>query len=352
MTNSVPKTITTFILTSLLFLSEINAIIALASPPTPVKDCALSRRNWIAGAAFASTTSSIVNPSYATTPQSSPPPPLILSKSSSTSPPPRIEELGAGFDLLSPPPLKAVDAIYPSSLLGLWQCQRVVVLVEGDKDQARLAWKVLGGGDASVSDDVFAKQKIERFYTKFIDPPTLPTRSTSDTGTTTKNPYGYEYQGQTLTGVVVDRVFEMESRLNEKIPQEQPTPGNTNKNTGQLINGGGGDSTAFKYETVKGAIVELVVVDRTIEAPSENGFGYNELIRITTAAGGLAPGNVIRAARVKRRFRRAFDKDGNRVVEGLEIVKTFRVLDGVAGEIPTSTTKSQIQFFRPTSTSS
>jgi len=227
------------------------------------------------------------------------------------------------------------------------------VLVEGDKDQARLAWKVLGGGDTSISDDIFAKQMMERYSTKFIDPP--PTTTTGTTATT-KNPYGYEYQGQTLTGVIVDRVFEMESRLNEKIPQEQQTAGgnnNTNKNIGQRINNDeGGDFTAFKYETSKGATVELTVVERTIEAPSENGFGFNELIRITTAAGGLMPGNVIRAVRVKRRFRRAFDKDGNRVVEGLEIVKTFRVLDGVAGEIPTSTTKSQIQFLRPASTSS
>jgi len=219
------------------------------------------------------------------------------------------------------------------------------VLAEGDKDQARLAWKLLGGGDTSVSDDIFSKQKTERFYTKFIEPPT----PSSDTG---KNPYGYGYQGQTLTGVIVDRAFEMESRLNEKIPQEQQTTSNNNKNTAQRINGGDENTTALKYDTVKGATVALSVVERTIESPSENGFGYNELVRITTAAGGLAPGNVIRAARVKRRFRRAFDKDGNRVVEGLEIVKTFRVLDGVAGEIPTSTTKSQIQFSRPSSTSS
>ena len=36
------------------------------------------------------------------------------------------------------------------------------------------------------------------------------------------------------------------------------------------------------------------------------------------------------------------------VVEGLEIVKTFRVLDGVAGvEMPTSTAKSKLRLTRP-----
>ena len=55
-----------------------------------------------------------------------------------------------------------------------------------------------------------------------------------------------------------------------------------------------------------------------------------------------------KAARVQRRYRRSFDSSGNRVVEGLEIVKTFRVLDGVAGlEMPTSTTKSQLRLIRP-----
>jgi len=51
---------------------------------------------------------------------------------------------------------------------------------------------------------------------------------------------------------------------------------------------------------------------------------------------------------VQRRFRRAFGKDGSRIVEGLEIVKTFRVMDGIAGtEMPTSTTKSSLRLARP-----
>ena len=55
-----------------------------------------------------------------------------------------------------------------------------------------------------------------------------------------------------------------------------------------------------------------------------------------------------RAVRVKRRYRRALDeKSGGRIVEGLEIMKTYRVLDGIAGvEMPTSTTESQIKLTR------
>ena len=89
--------------------------------------------------------------------------------------------------------------------------------------------------------------------------------------------------------------------------------------------------------------VKLVVVKRSVEPPTDKGFGSDELIRVED-------GVTTRAIQVKRRYRRAFDDQGNRVVEGLEIIKTFRVLDGIAGtEFPTSTIKSQIRLVRPTS---
>ena len=59
------------------------------------------------------------------------------------------------------------------------------------------------------------------------------------------------------------------------------------------------------------------------------------------------PTDIIYAARVQRRFRRALTPEGERLVEGLEILKTYRVLDGIAGvEYPTSTTKSLIRMTR------
>ena len=88
--------------------------------------------------------------------------------------------------------------------------------------------------------------------------------------------------------------------------------------------------------------LKLIVVKRAVEVPSDKGFGFDELIRVED-------GITTRAIQVKRRYRRSFDEQGSRVIEGLEIMKTFRVLDGIAGtEFPTSTVKSQIRLVRPT----
>ena len=81
--------------------------------------------------------------------------------------------------------------------------------------------------------------------------------------------------------------------------------------------------------------------------------GSDELIRVTTRATG--PFNtkfdVVYAARVQRRWRRSTTEEGDRVVEGLEVVKTYRVLDGIADvETPTSTVKSTLRLTRTYST--
>ena len=112
------------------------------------------------------------------------------------------------------------------------------------------------------------------------------------------------------------------------------------------------DTLAYAREDGgRGSAAELQVVQRAVEAPSDQGWGSNELVRITTSTGGLLgqPGfEILYAVRVQRRWRRAEAATGERVVEGLEIVKTYRVLDGVAGvEFPTSTTKSTLRLTRP-----
>ena len=86
-----------------------------------------------------------------------------------------------------------------------------------------------------------------------------------------------------------------------------------------------------------------------VKPGDEVGFGFDELLRVTTSAGGLFAGaQVVKAARVQRRYRRAYGESGERVVEGLEIVRTYRVLDGIAGvEMPTSTAKSVLRLTRP-----
>jgi hypothetical protein len=205
-------------------------------------------------------------------------------------PVPRDVDVGGGFDLLGKPRLAERDVIYPISMEGLWTCNRVVTQVEGDSFQAESAWRALGGGN-------LRNNKVETFSTKFM-------RS--------------ELFAESA-GVVTDRGYEFSSRaLILDVSWSVGIP------------------DVLEYDKAR-----VIVVKRTVEPPSDQGFGFNELYRIDD-------GLVTRAVQVKRRYRRAFDPDGNRVVEGLEIMKTFRVLDGIAGtEMPTSTTKSQLTLTRP-----
>lgn len=199
-------------------------------------------------------------------------------------------DVGGGFDLLGKPILAMKDVVYPISMEGMWSCSRVITQVEGDQFQAESAWRAFGGDSLRVN-------QLENYNTKFIPSQLL---------------------GE-MVGVVTDRGYELASRAqNSKVGWSVDNP----------------DDLQFNN-------YHLTVVKRTVETPSDQGFGFNELYRIDD-------GLVTRAVQIKRRYRRAFDGDGNRVVEGLEIMKTFRVLDGVAGtEMPTSTTKSQLRLTRP-----
>ena len=220
----------------------------------------------------------------------------------------RVEGIGGGADMLQGTPQTA-DVTYPPSVLGLWRCERVVVSVEGDRAQAQGAWFDLGGGTAEFG-------QAESFYTRFVPSPT-----------------GLQTDGG--VGVVRDRGFEIDSRVNGAASVSWDVRALPN---------------TLKYARRGGDTVELTVVERTVELPSDKGFGFNELIHVTSTAGGLfGSSQLIKAARIQRRYRRGYTDSGDRVIEGLEIVKTFRVLDGVAGvEMPTSTTKSKLRLSRPT----
>jgi len=234
----------------------------------------------------------------------------------------RIEGIGDGNDLMARGDGPANDVIYPASMAGTWQCQRVVTQVDGDSAQALGAWRILGGGGG---DATFLERKVETYNTGFIQPP----QGVAST---------YDFDGDVLTGVVLDRGFEIDSRVQGAVVQWGAQAPNTLVYERRGSGSGSGNQA-----------VELKVVTRKADLGGE-GFGFNELVRVTTGAGGLflAGQTVQRAARVQRRFRRAFSADGKaRVVEGLEIVKTYRVLDGIAGELPTSTTKSQLRLVRP-----
>ena len=230
----------------------------------------------------------------------------------------RVEEVGGGFDLLSPPSnaVQSPDVFYPSSMANTqWKVQRVVTSVEGDLGQAAVAWKSLGGGDERA----FTSKLTEVYNTRFVAAPDSMQKNAE-----------YVYEGKTVRSAILDRAYEISSRV---AGAETSWDATINPNL-------------LTYKRNNNDEVELVVVQRKIEPPSESGFGSDELYRIKSSAGGVFSGlNVYRAARVRRRWRRGFDESGKRIVDGLEITTTYRVLDGIAGvEMPTSTTKSRIRL--------
>jgi len=204
-------------------------------------------------------------------------------------------DVGGGYDLLSERRGAAErDAIYPKSMEGRWSCERIVARVEGDKFQAGEAYRCLGGKSNQLQEG-----KTEVFETRYIFSPLVED-----------------------AGVVADRGYEISSRAKtNEVQWNVATP------------------NALEFDNK----VKLIVVKRSVEPPSDKGFGFDELLRVED-------GTTTRAVQVKRRYRRSFDEQGNRIVEGLEITKTFRVLDGIAGiEFPTSTVKSQLRLVRPPS---
>ena len=202
-----------------------------------------------------------------------------------------------------------------------WRVQRVVTSVEGDLGQAATVWKCLGGGDERA----FTSKLTEVYNARFVVAPDNMEKTAAE----------YVYEGKTVRGAILDRAYEMSSRLGIAAGADISWDASINPNMLTYKRAGTNDE------------VELVVVQRKIEPPSESGFGSDELYRIQSSAGGVFGGlNVYRAARVRRRWRRGFDEEtGKRVVDGLEIITTYRVLDGIAGvEMPTSTTKSRMRL--------
>jgi len=140
----------------------------------------------------------------------------------------------------------------------------------------------------------------------------------------------YEYDGKLLQAAILDRRCELSSRT--------------------------GLSKASLHWDVKcnsldytrnNDAVNLTVVRRKNEPPTDSGFGSDEVYRILSSAGGVFGGaTVYRAARVRRRYRRGYDEvTGKRTVDCIEIVTTHRVLDGIAGlEFPTSTYKTRMRY--------
>ena len=233
--------------------------------------------------------------------------------------PSRVEGIGGGADLLSNAAPAIADVVYPPFLNGTWRCERVITDIGGDVGQAKGAWRLLGGyGDVG---------QPESYSVRFID-------------TRDANPSPIVgLDGRTYFGVVLDRGYEFDQRAHGAQIQWSAASPNT--------------LSYSRDEGGRGSAAELRVVQRSVELPQESndgtrqlgGWGSDELYRVTTST--AITGEIYYCARVKRRWRRGVTEDGGRLVEGLEIVKTYRVLDGVAGvEYPTSTTKSMIRLVR------
>ena len=134
--------------------------------------------------------------------------------------------LPGGARLSDMHPNESQDVIHPASLLGLWECERVVKVVEGDAEQAELVWHTLGGSNA----DTFVRKKGERFATRFV---AAPQSILSE----------YTFEGDALDGVILDRGFELAKRNNGvSVEWNANTPG------------------YMKYERGPGGATELVVV--------------------------------------------------------------------------------------------
>ena len=213
----------------------------------------------------------------------------------------RVEGIGGGFDLMQTQLEKGVDVIYPASIAGTWKCNRVVVAIEGDAGQAELAWRNLGGINI---DNKPVKGLMESYIQTFTIPPS---------NWNIKNEYMFE--GETYKGAILDRGLDISSRRSRG--------GDAAYNVSWDI-----DTQTLKYENNnKSSLaqqVQISTLQRKVEYPSVNGFGFDELYKITSSAGGLFLGdnnNIQRAVRVKRRYRRALDDNGNRIVDGLEIMK-------------------------------
>eukprot|EP00547_Thalassionema_nitzschioides_P004639 CAMPEP_0194214546 /NCGR_PEP_ID=MMETSP0156-20130528/15790_1 /TAXON_ID=33649 /ORGANISM="Thalassionema nitzschioides, Strain L26-B" /LENGTH=255 /DNA_ID=CAMNT_0038942829 /DNA_START=58 /DNA_END=825 /DNA_ORIENTATION=- len=211
----------------------------------------------------------------------------------------RSVDVGDGVDLMAEPKLqKNPDVVFPSSMEGLWTCKRAVTTFDGDAFMGTTVWKALGGTNKKSSQlETFNEEYESRFIpSNLVDP---------------------SYK-------VLDRGFEMASRTGSKnVVWDVREP------------------NRLKYYYNENDKIQIDVVQRAVEVPSDAGFGFQELYRITD-------GPFVRAALVKRRYRRAFDEQNQRQVQGLEIMKTFRVLDGMAGtEFPTATIKTSILMTRP-----
>merc|ERR1719162_1656039 len=184
--------------------------------------------------------------------------------------------------------------------------------------------------------------------------------------------------GKRYYGVILDRGYELEERTRNTSRSEHRNRNNDSDEEDDINDAGKTIVVTWDPRTApnilqyekrqqhdggegrknnnNGIATELTVVQRQVEPQNNKGslVGSNELIRITTTTKATTKNNllglsgeVVYAARIQRRFRRMTTEEGDRVVEGIEIQKTYRVLDGIVDiTTPTSATKSKLRLTR------
>lgn len=207
------------------------------------------------------------------------------------------------------------NLVFPGSFAGRYACQRTIMSIEGDVYQAQSAWRGLG---ANPGHAVFAVGQAPEVYETQLIP----------------------IHDGTSNYAVVDRQFEWTSRSTSSSSSSaaaSPTLSSSSvqwnpqtPNTAQI-----------------GSTISWAIIQRSVILPNlDQGMvaGGQELVRIRDGTGPLVA--TTRAVQIKTRVRPA-PPGAPHDLEGLELVKTYRVLDGIAGtEFPTSTTKSLLKWKR------
>jgi hypothetical protein len=247
-----------------------------------------------------------------------------------TQPPPLLLDAGQGggidisIDTKSKILLDPANIVFPASLQGRWSCERTCLSVEGD------GWKamMMMGNSNSINAQQFFGPKAtpERYEIQFIPAPFQPEKYT-----------------------VLDRSYELRSRIiNNKDSSAVPSA---------KVQWNAQEPNIARI----GATTEMAVIQRSVIVPDleQDIFvaGGQELIRISSTSGDTDA--IVRAvllvqqrfhpaaAAVKERSQQNNSSSSISRLEGLELVQTFRVLDGVADtEFPTSTAKYRLKLVK------
>jgi len=193
------------------------------------------------------------------------------------------------------------DALFPAAIYeGDWVVRRKINVMDGDAAAAEAAWRAVGNAGP------FEMLKRGTYRTRFV-----PVRDGPAYGGAADK---FPAWASDATGTVAeDRVFERESR------------GATAASwTGEALTFTAGDGRAYS----------LRVVDRAVEDIGRGQLGFTETYLVD---GGKT------AVKLARGYKPA---PAAPMFGGVEMLTTYDVVDGAVGTVPTSVTKSRLQYER------